>query len=77
MRPKIIRMFQNRYSAFFPLLFIAAMTHVFAQDNGSDSAAYNRLKAKISPSDSIQVVIETAEALAGQGLFAEASDMLI
>ena len=77
MRPLIIRMFQNRYAAFFLLPFILAITRLFAEGNGSDSVSYFRLKAKILPSDSLQVVIETADALAGQGLFAEAIDMLI
>ena len=65
-----------RVSLFF-LMLAFAMTRLFAEAGASDSVAYFRLKEKIPKADSLQIVIETADALAGQGLYAEAMDMLV
>jgi hypothetical protein len=42
----------------------------------SDSIAYTRMREKMPAVDSLRLLIETADALAGQGLYAEAMDMI-
>jgi hypothetical protein len=72
----MIRIVRNPRNCVIFMLLAAAMTRILAQ-NVSDSASYFQLKEKIPQADSLQIVLETADALAGQGLYAEAMDMLL
>jgi hypothetical protein len=59
------------------LLLAGTFTFTFAENNTADSSAYVHQKNKITLDDSLLPLIETADALAGQGLYAEAIEMLL